>query len=135
MGLVTVGAGDDGAAELPEQLGNGDGDQLEESGAGVGGALECRSDGDEDVGEQADRGPAVPGGPGGDLPGVQPGDLLRDLVVFLGFPARDRDLDQRRGRDRARGPAQETADRPGVTVLSQESASGDIRLHPPQSLS
>jgi len=32
VGLVAAGVGDDGAAELPEQLGDGDGDQLEEGG-------------------------------------------------------------------------------------------------------
>ncbi len=75
MGLVPAGVGDDGASELPEQLGDGDGDQLEEADAGVAGALAGGSDGEERGSEEADRGPAVPGGPG-DLPGVQPGDLL-----------------------------------------------------------
>ena len=84
MGLVAAGAGDDGAAELSEQLGDGDGDQLKESGVGVAGALAGGGDGEERGGEEADRGPAVPGGPGGDLPGVQPGDLLRNLVIFFG---------------------------------------------------
>jgi len=84
VALVAAGAGDDGAAELSEQLGDGDGDQLKESGVGVAGALAGGGDGEERGGEEADRGPAVPGGPGGDLPGVQPGDLLRNLVIFFG---------------------------------------------------
>ena len=83
MGLVAAGAGDDGAAELSEQLGDGDGDQLKESGVGVAGALAGGGDGEERGGEEADRGPAVPGGPGGDLAAVQPADLLGLLVVFL----------------------------------------------------
>jgi hypothetical protein len=33
------------------------------------------------AGGQADRGPAVPGGPGGDLAAVEPGDLLGELPV------------------------------------------------------
>jgi hypothetical protein len=85
VGLVAAGLGDDGAAELPEQLGDGDGDQFEETGAGVEGALAGGGDGEERGSEEADRGPAVPGGPGGDLPGVQSGDLLRDLAIFLDF--------------------------------------------------
>ena len=38
----------------------------------------------------------------------------------LDFPARDRDLDQRRERDRAGAPAQEVADGAGVAVPAQE---------------
>jgi len=86
VGLVSARVGDDGAAELPEQFGDGDGDQLEEAGAGVAGALAGGGDGEERGGEEADRGPAVPVGPGGDLPGVQSGDLLGDLVIFLSQP-------------------------------------------------
>jgi hypothetical protein len=62
VGLVAAGVGDDGPAELPEQLGDGDGDELEDAGAAVEGALAGGGDGEEGVGEQADRGPAV--GPG-----------------------------------------------------------------------
>ena len=83
VGLVAAGLGDDGAAESPEQFGDGDGDQLEDSSILVASALEGCGDGEEDVGEQADRGPAVPGGPGGDLAAVQAGDLLRLLVVLF----------------------------------------------------
>jgi len=39
--------------------------------------------GEVDVGEQADRGPAVPGLPSDDLPGVQVGGLLAELVIFF----------------------------------------------------
>ena len=77
MRLVAAGRGDDGSAELPEQFGDGDGDQPEFAGAAVAGALPGGGDGEEGAGEQADRGPAVPGGPGGDLAAVQPADLLR----------------------------------------------------------
>ncbi len=57
---VAAGVGDYGAAELPEQLGDGDGDQLgEDAGCGVEGALAGGGDGEEGEGEQADRGPAV----------------------------------------------------------------------------
>ncbi len=83
VGLVAAGPGDDGAAELSEQFGNGDGDQFQGGGAAVADALPGGGDGQEGRGEQADRGPAVPGGPGGDLSAVQPGDLLGQLVVFL----------------------------------------------------
>jgi hypothetical protein len=81
--LVAAGPGDDGAAELPEQLGDGDGDQLEDGGAAVADALPGGRGGQEGRGEQADGGPAVPGGPGGDLAAVQAGDLLGQLVIFL----------------------------------------------------
>jgi hypothetical protein len=83
VGLVAAGFGDDGAAESPEQFGDGDGDQLGDSSILVASALEGCGDREEDVGDQADRGPAVPGGPGGDLAAVQPGDLLRLLVVLF----------------------------------------------------
>jgi hypothetical protein len=101
VGLVAAGVGDDGAVELPEQLGDGDGDEPEDVGAAVEGAL--AGDGDEGVGEQADRGPAVPGGLGGDLAAVQAADLLRLLVIFLDSPPGGRDGDQLRERDRGRG--------------------------------
>jgi len=47
--------------------------------------LALHGDGDRevDVGEQADRGPAVPGLPASDLPGVQASHLLAELVIFL----------------------------------------------------
>jgi hypothetical protein len=79
------------------------------------------------LGELADA-PAAAAELGEDLPSLSAGrspcgrvrDLLRELVILPDFPAGDRDLDQRRERDRVRGPAQEVADRPGVAVLSQE---------------
>jgi hypothetical protein len=85
VGLVAAGPGDDGAAELSEQFGNGDGDQFQGGGAAVTNALPGGGDGQEGRGEQADGGPAVPGGPRGDLAAVQAGDLLGHLVIFLGF--------------------------------------------------
>jgi len=44
----------------------------------------CRAtcDGEIEVGEQADGGPAVPGLPADDLPGVQAGGLLAELVIL-----------------------------------------------------
>jgi hypothetical protein len=84
VGLFSAGPGDDGAAELPEQFGNSDGDQGVHGGAAVAGALPGGGCCQEGRGEQADGGPAVPGGPRGDLAAVQAGDLLGDLMVFLG---------------------------------------------------
>ena len=84
--LVAAGPGDDGAAELSEQFGDGDGDQSQGGGAAVAGALPGGGCGEESAGEQADGGPAVPGGPGGDLAAVQPADLLGQLVIFLNQP-------------------------------------------------
>jgi hypothetical protein len=49
-------------------------------------ALQDDGDREVDIGEQADRGPAVPGLPADDLPGVQVGGLLGQLVVFLSQP-------------------------------------------------
>ena len=46
-------------------------------------ALQGDGDGEVDVGEKADRGPAVPGLPADDLPGVQAGALLGKLVIFF----------------------------------------------------
>jgi hypothetical protein len=46
-------------------------------------ALQGYCDGEVEVGEQADRGPAVPGFPADDLPGVQAGGLLGKLVIFF----------------------------------------------------
>ena len=83
VGLVAVGLGDDGTAELPEQFRDGDGDQPGEAGVFVADALPGCGDGEVEVGEQADGGPAVPGGPGGDLAAVEAADLLRLLVVLL----------------------------------------------------
>jgi hypothetical protein len=68
---------------VSEQFGDGNGDQAEFAGPAVAGALEGGGHGEEGVGEQADRGPAVPGGPGGDLAAVEPGGLFRELVVLL----------------------------------------------------
>ena len=120
MGPVAAGFGDDGAAELSQQLRDGDGDQPEDAGVFVAGPLEGGGHSEEDIGEQADRGPAVPGGPGGDLAAVQPADLLGLLVVFLYFPSGDRDGYQLCQRDRARAPAQVIADGAGVAVPPEQ---------------
>ena len=86
VGPVAAGFGDDGSAELSEQLRDGDGDQAGKAVGCVAGALPGGGDGEEGVGEQADRCPAVPGGPGGDLAAVELGDLLGLLVIFLSQP-------------------------------------------------
>ena len=57
-------------------------------------ALHGGGDRKVDVGEQADRGPAVPGLPADDLSGVKAGALLGKLMIFLDAPADDRDGDQ-----------------------------------------
>src|SRR5260370_68696 len=80
VGRAAAGIGDDGSAELPQQLRHGDGDQLEGARVAIEGALEGSGDGEEDMGEQGDGGPGVPGGPGGDLPGVQARDLPQRLL-------------------------------------------------------
>jgi hypothetical protein len=46
-------------------------------------ALQGDGDREVEVGAQADRGPAVPGLPADDLPGVQAGALLGKLVILL----------------------------------------------------
>ncbi len=120
MGLVAAGVGDDGPAELPEQLGDGDGDEPEDAGAAVEGALAGGGDGEECVGEQADRGPAVPGCLGGHLAAIQAADLLGLLMIFLDSPSGDGDGDQLRERDRGRAPAQEVADGAGVAVPPEQ---------------
>ncbi len=118
--LVAAGFGDGGPAELSQQFGHGDRDQPGEVGAAVAGALPGGGHGEEGIGEQADRGPAVPGGPGGDLSAVQPGGLLGQLVVFLDSPAGDGYRDEPAQRDRGRGPAQEVADGAGVAVPAEQ---------------
>src|SRR5579859_2711401 len=72
VGFVAAGPGDDGAAELSEQLGNGDGDQFQGGGAAVAGALPGGCDGQEGRGEQADGGRVGPGRPAGIAPGGFP---------------------------------------------------------------
>src|SRR5881398_1827222 len=68
---------------MSEQFRDGDGDEPERAGTAVAGALQGGGHGEEGVGEQADRGPAVPGLPADDLPGVQAGGLLAELVVLF----------------------------------------------------
>ena len=81
---VSPGRRDDDVAQKPQQLRNGDRDKGSvQVRAGVLLALHGDGDREVDVGEQADRGPAVPGPPADDLPGVQAGALLRELVILL----------------------------------------------------
>jgi hypothetical protein len=102
---VAAGRRDDGAAQQSQQLGRGDRDHPGGGAGVVVCAFEGDGDGEVDVGEQADRCPAVPGGPAGDLALVQAAGLLGLLVVFLAFPAGDRDGDEPLQRDGLRGPA------------------------------
>ena len=81
--MVAPGRGDDGVTQLSQQLRQGDRDQSERGEVTVSGALPHGSDGEECVGEQAEGGPAVPGGPAGDLAAVQGGGLFGQLVIFL----------------------------------------------------
>ena len=84
VGPVSPGRGDDGAAQEPQQFRDGDRDQPGvQVRAGLLLALDGDGDGEVDVGEQADRGPAVPGFPADDLSGVQAGALLGELVIFF----------------------------------------------------
>ena len=81
---VSPGRRDDDVAQEPQQLWDGDRDQPGvQVLAGLLLALDGDCDGEVDVGEQADRGPAVPRCPADDLPGVQAGALLGELVIFL----------------------------------------------------
>jgi hypothetical protein len=83
-GLVSPRWRDDGVTQKPQQLRHGDRDQPGvQAGAGLLPALHCHGNGEVDVGQQADRGPAVPGFPADDLPGVQAGTLLCELVIFF----------------------------------------------------
>jgi hypothetical protein len=118
--LVAAGRGDDGVTQLSQQFRQGDGDQPERGEVTVSGALPDGSDGEECVGEQAEGGPAVPGGPGGDLAAVQGGGLFGQLVIFLDLPAGDGHCDQLGQRDRVRAPAQVVADGAGVAVPAQQ---------------
>ena len=70
--------------------------------AGVLLALQGDGDGDGeiDVGDQADRGPAVPGPPADHLSGVQADGLLAELVILFNPPPGHRDGDQPGQRDR-----------------------------------
>jgi hypothetical protein len=84
VGPVSAGRRDDGVAQEPQQLREGDRDQPGvQVRAGLLLALQSYGDREVDVGEQAERGPAVPGLPADDLPGVQAGALLGELMIFL----------------------------------------------------
>ena len=85
---VAPGRRDDHVAQEAQQLRDGDRDQpVVLAGRGLLLALHGDRDGKIDVGEQADRGPAVPGLPADDLPGVQAGGLLAELVILFDSPA------------------------------------------------
>ncbi len=118
--MVASGRGDDGVTQLSQQLRQGDRDQSERGEVTVSGALPHGSDGEECVGEQAEGGPAVPGGPAGDLAAVQGGGLFGQLVIFLDLPAGDGHCYQRGERDGARTPAQVVADGAGVAVPAEQ---------------
>jgi hypothetical protein len=74
--------------------------------------------GEVDLGEQADRGPAVPGLPADDLPGVQAGHLLAELVISFDFPSGRCDGGQPGQRDRPGRPAR------GLNKLAAGAAGG-----------
>jgi hypothetical protein len=75
---------DDGVAQEPQQFRDGDRDQsVVWVRTGLVLALQGDGDGEVDVGEQADRGPGVPGLPAEDLSGVQAGALLGELMIFF----------------------------------------------------
>ena len=77
-GPVSPGWRDDGVVRQPQQLRDGDRDQPGvQVRAGVVLALHGDRDGGVEVGKQADRGPAVPGPPADDLPGVHRPDADR----------------------------------------------------------
>jgi len=65
-------------------------------------ALQGDGDGEVDVGEQADGGPAVPGLPADDLPGVQARALLGKLVIFFASSRRSSSAVHSSGRYNAR---------------------------------
>jgi len=67
-------------------------------------ALQGDGDREVEVGEQADRGPAVPGLPADDLPGVQAGALLAELVILFDPPSGRCGGDQLGQRDRPGRP-------------------------------
>ena len=80
---VSPGWRDDRVAHQPQQFRDGDRDQSGVRAAvGVVLALGGDGNGEVDVGKQADRGPAVPGLPADDLPGIQADHLLAELVIF-----------------------------------------------------
>ena len=84
VGPVTPGRRDDDAPQQPHQLRDGDRDQpVVQARAGIVLVLQGYRDREVEVGEQAERGPAVPGLPADHLPGVQAGGLLAELVIFF----------------------------------------------------
>ena len=84
VGPVSPRWRDDGVAQEPQQLRDGDRDQPDAQ-VRTGFLLAMHGDGgrEVEVGKQADRGPAVPGLPADYLPGIQASGLLAELVIFL----------------------------------------------------
>jgi hypothetical protein len=82
VGMVSARRRDDGAAQHAQHFRNGDRDQAHLQ-AGVGVAVQRDGDGQINAGEQAQGAPAVPGPPADHLTGVQPGNLLGELVIFF----------------------------------------------------
>src|SRR5712691_1204767 len=81
---VLAGRRDNGTAQQPKQFGDGDGDHR--GGGAVSGVLvafEGDGDGEDDVGEEAQRFLAVPGGAAGDLVFDQAGGVFVVLVVLV----------------------------------------------------
>lgn len=84
VGPVSLARWDDCAAQQPQQLRDGERDQFgAQLRASVLLAVQGGGHGQVDVGEQADRGLAVPGRPADDLSGVQADGLLGQLMIFL----------------------------------------------------
>ena len=105
--------------EHAQHFGNGDWDQAYLQ-AGVGAAVQGDGDGQVHAGEQAQRAPAVPGPPADDLAGVQAGDLLGELVIFLDPPPGLRDGDQPGQRHRPGCPAPVERAGAGIPVAADQ---------------
>jgi hypothetical protein len=117
-----AGAGDDDVAQKPQQLRHGARDQPGvQFGAGLLPALHCHGNGEVDMGQQADHGPAMPGLPADDLPCVQADGPLGELVIFLdGLIAIDVPVAGARLRDKRNGftiPPQLTVATAGVDAI------------------
>ena len=97
---VLAGQGQGEHPEQGEEFMRADGRHGQLVGGFGGGALPLAEgpDGEEGVGEQAHQAPAVPGGPAGDLAGVEVGQALGALEVLLDAPAAADSADQHRYR-------------------------------------
>ena len=77
---------DDEVAQQPRHLRDGDRDKSGQVWVGVLLALGGGGDREVDVGQQSDRRPVLPGPPADDVPGIQAGALLAELVIFFNPP-------------------------------------------------